>query len=41
MDYTIEEVTGERGRHSDAIALAALLGLDEGVIAAAYEAIAT
>jgi DNA mismatch repair protein MutS2 len=38
MDYTIEEVTDESVTRSDAIALAALLGLDETVIASAYEA---
>lgn len=38
MDYTIEEVTSETAARSDAIALAALLGLDERVIAQAYEA---
>ncbi len=38
MDYTIEEVTDEAATRSDAIALAALLGLDERVIWDAYEA---
>ena len=38
MDYTLEEVTGERPREADAIALASLLGIDEGVIAAARRA---
>jgi DNA mismatch repair protein MutS2 len=39
MDYRLEEVRGERSREADAIALAALLGIDEGVIAAAYRAL--
>ena len=39
MDYTLEEVTGERPREADAIALAALLGIDEDVIAAAHRAL--
>jgi len=39
MDYTLEEVTGERGRGSDAIALASLLGIDAAVIDAAYRAL--
>lgn len=38
MDYTLEEVAGERTREADAIALASLLGIDEGVIAAAHRA---
>jgi DNA mismatch repair ATPase MutS len=38
MDYTIEEVTDESATRSDAIALAALLGLDERMIADAYDA---
>ena len=38
MDYTIEEVTDEGSTRSDAIALAALLGLDERVIRDAYDA---
>ena len=38
MDYTIEEVTDEGSTRSDAIALAALLGLDERVILEAYDA---
>jgi len=37
MDYTIEEVTDEAAARSDAIALAALLGLDERVITDAYD----
>ena len=37
MDYTIEEVTDESERHSDAIALAALLGLDNDLVTSAYE----
>ncbi|HEV7180762.1 MAG TPA: hypothetical protein VGN11_12895 [Candidatus Baltobacteraceae bacterium] len=37
MDYTIEEVTDRTERRSDAIALAALLGLDHDLIAHAYE----
>jgi len=36
MDYRIEEVREGEERRSDAIALAALLGLDEGVVEAAY-----
>ncbi len=39
MDYTIEEVTDESAARSDAIALAALLGLDEHVIHNAYDAL--
>lgn len=39
MDYTLEEVTGERPREADAIALASLLGIDDGVIAAAHRAL--
>jgi DNA mismatch repair ATPase MutS len=38
MDYTIEEVTDETGTRSDAIALSALLGLDDQIVADAYEA---
>ena len=38
MDYTIEEVTDESATRSDAIALAALLGLDTQVVADAYDA---
>lgn len=37
MDYTIEEVEDESGKRSDAIALAALLGLDDELVASAYE----
>jgi hypothetical protein len=39
MDYTLEEVTGERAREADAIALASLLGIDDAVIAAAHRAL--
>lgn len=39
MDYTIEEVTDERVRPSDAIALASLLGLDDDITRAAYDAL--
>ena len=39
MDYTIEEVTDERVRPSDAIALASLLGLGDEIAKAAYDAI--
>ena len=39
MDYTLEEVTSERAREADAIALAALLGVDEAVITAAHRAL--
>jgi DNA mismatch repair protein MutS2 len=39
MDYTLEEVHGERTREADAIALASLLGIDDGVIAAAHRAL--
>ena len=38
MDYTLEEVTSEQPRGADAIALAALLGIDQRVIEAAYRA---
>jgi len=38
MDYTLEEVSGERPQGADAIALAALLGIDARVIEAAYRA---
>ena len=38
MDYTLEEVTSERTQDADAIALASLLGIDDGVIAAARRA---
>jgi len=37
MDYTIEEIEDESERRSDAIALAALLGLDSELIASAYD----
>ncbi|MDE2481153.1 MAG: hypothetical protein KGN02_03055 [bacterium] len=37
MDYTIEEVTHDGARRSDAIALAALLGLDDALTARAYD----
>ena len=39
MDYTLEEIQGDRARGSDAIALASLLGIDDGVIDAAYRAL--
>ncbi len=39
MDYAIEEVTREATRRSDAIALAALLGLDDALTASAYDAL--
>lgn len=39
MDYTLEEVTGDRAREADAIALASLLGVDAGVIDGAYNAL--
>ncbi len=38
MDYTLEEVSGERQRGADAIALASLLGIDTRVIDAAHRA---
>jgi len=38
MDYTLEEVSGDRVREADAIALASLLGIDARVIDAAYRA---
>lgn len=38
MDYTLEEVSGERPRGADAVALASLLGIDARVIDAAYRA---
>jgi hypothetical protein len=37
MDYTISEVTGDETSRADAIALASLLGLDDALIASAYE----
>ena len=39
MDYTLEEVTGERRPGADAIALAALLGTQPALIEAAYAAL--
>jgi DNA mismatch repair protein MutS2 len=39
MDYTLEEVSGDRTREADAIALASLLGIDESVIEAAQRAL--
>jgi len=39
MDYTIAEVNGSEPARADAIALASLLGLDEGVVEAAYAAL--
>ncbi|MDQ2865004.1 MAG: hypothetical protein M3R51_02140 [Candidatus Eremiobacteraeota bacterium] len=36
MDYTIEEVREDTADRSDAIALASLLGLDEGLVQSAY-----
>ncbi|MDQ2679428.1 MAG: hypothetical protein M3Y21_00165 [Candidatus Eremiobacteraeota bacterium] len=39
MDYTIAEITDDRPPHADAIALAQLLGLDPGLIAAAHTAL--
>ena len=39
MDYTLEEVSGDRVREADAIALASLLGIDAQVIDAAYDAL--
>jgi DNA mismatch repair protein MutS2 len=39
MDYTIAEVTGGESPRADAIALASLLGLDDAIVAAAYEAL--
>jgi len=38
MDYTLEEVSSDRAREADAIALASLLGIDARVIDAAYRA---
>lgn len=40
MDYTVAEVTGSRERSSDAIALAALLGVDDELVHDAYSALA-
>jgi DNA mismatch repair protein MutS2 len=39
MDYTIEEITSDERRRSDAIALASLLGLDDDLTSAAHAAI--
>jgi DNA mismatch repair protein MutS2 len=39
MDYTLEEVRGDRVREADAIALASLLGIESRVIDAAYDAL--
>lgn len=39
MDYSIVEISGDREPHADAIALAELLGLDEGIISAARRAL--
>ena len=39
MDYTIAEVTGAQAQGSDALALAALLGLDATIVADAYKAL--
>jgi DNA mismatch repair protein MutS2 len=39
MDYTIVEVTDDRARSSDALALAELLGLDEAIVADARRAL--
>ncbi|HTX58068.1 MAG TPA: hypothetical protein VMH02_00225 [Verrucomicrobiae bacterium] len=39
MDYTVTEVTGAETPRADAIALAALLGLDDELVAAAYDAL--
>lgn len=40
MDYTVAEVTGDEAPRGDAIALVALLGLDEAFVDAAYRALA-
>ncbi|MBV9333241.1 MAG: hypothetical protein JO146_04485, partial [Candidatus Eremiobacteraeota bacterium] len=40
MDYTIAEVRGDEEPRADAIALTALLGMDEAFVAAAYESLA-
>ncbi len=40
MDYRIEEVTGDTARRADAIALAALLGVDREYVEDAYRALA-
>jgi len=39
MDYTIAEVRGDAGERADAIALTALLGIDEAFVQAAYHAL--
>jgi DNA mismatch repair ATPase MutS len=39
MDYTIAEVSGDEPPRADAIALASLLGLDDELIAGAYESL--
>jgi DNA mismatch repair ATPase MutS len=39
MDYTIAEVRGDAGERADAIALTALLGIDEAFVDAAYQAL--
>jgi DNA mismatch repair protein MutS2 len=39
MDYTLEEVRDERSRSADAIALAALLGIERPIIDSAYRAL--
>jgi DNA mismatch repair ATPase MutS len=41
MDYTIAEVGDGEGSRADAIALASLLGLDDALIANAYEHLTT
>jgi DNA mismatch repair protein MutS2 len=41
MDYSVEEVDGERGLSADAIALAELLGLDEDIVIEAKESVWT
>jgi hypothetical protein len=40
MDYTIAEVRGDEEPRADAIALTALLGMDEAFVAAAYHSLA-
>jgi DNA mismatch repair ATPase MutS len=40
MDYTIAEVRGDEEPRADAIALTALLGMDEAFVAAAYQSLA-
>jgi hypothetical protein len=39
MDYTIAEVVGDASQRADAIALTALLGMDEAFVEAAYGAL--